>query len=87
MKAIPFYSYPTATRRKGRWPPYNNSCSSEALLAFKGSKVVYIGEYRGLSTGDNNFHHLLAEYWKLIEKIEIPNWTSIHDSVYLYKRK
>jgi len=69
------------------WPEYDDSMASNALKLFTGDKLIYIGEEYGGCTGDDEFHEMLEESWKLIKNIEIPNYYGIHDSVYLYVRK
>lgn len=77
-----------------------NSMSSDCLLPFTSSSlssssadtsktsrikcVIYIGEPAGWCTGDAKFHQCLKEHWHLLNKIPIPNWAGIHDSVYVY---
>ena len=68
------------------WPPYNDSLAFDALTAYKGKNLIYIGEDEGGCTGCDNFHNLLSTDWKRIECIRIPNWKTIHDAVFIYKR-
>lgn len=68
------------------WPPYNKRMAYYALSAFKGNKVIYIGEGYGGCTGCDKFHQLLAKEWELKQEVNIPQWYDIHDGVYLYDR-
>jgi hypothetical protein len=69
------------------WPPYNSEMASDALNAFAGNFVIYIGEGYYGCTGNNNFHKLLNDKWKLIKKLHNPRWTmcAINDCVFIYK--
>jgi len=63
------------------WPPYNTSMALNALLSFKGDKVIYIGEnYEGYV--DIKFYNHLNENYK-IEFIKGINWKNTDSSVHL----
>jgi hypothetical protein len=68
------------------WPPYNTPMADEALNAFKGNKVIYIGEDEGGCNADGNFFNLLEEKWKLNKCVFIPQWYGLHDRMFLYER-
>lgn len=99
-----------ATRKHGNentvlmfnWPGYMDAWPTWCLRAFKGSRVIYIGEGSGGCTADNDFHEELQENWRHIDNIDtmssnvaaegswyhdIPQWAGIHDSMHLYVRK
>lgn len=84
------------------WPPYNEPMATDALLAYEGDTLLYIGEGMGGCTANDEFHGLLGhgrwnwdtdEYevpssgWTLVETVDIPQWDSIHDNLSIYKRK
>jgi len=69
------------------WPPYDSPMATEALKAFKGNKLIYVGEGHGGCTGNDCFFDILYDNWELIEKVHIKQWYGLHDSLYLYVRK
>lgn len=69
------------------WPPYSTSMAQNALSLYTGKKLIYIGEgWRGC-TGDDIFHEMLKNDWKLILELDIPQYYGIRDSFHLYERK
>lgn len=70
------------------WPPYADQMAFDALVSYKGQRLVYIGEGRGGCTGDDDFHALLERDWDEQEpEHQVPQWRSIHDRVHFYQRK
>ena len=71
------------------WPPYNSPMAYDALKKFTGDKVIYIGEGYYGCTGDDNYHQLLTNEWKLSKKLDCPQWTmcTIQDFVSIYIRR
>lgn len=69
------------------WPLYDHPMAYEALKAFRGNKLIYIGEGYGGCTGDEKFCNLLERKWTMTQRVEIPRWTGIYDSVQLHIRK
>lgn len=69
------------------WPPYDAPMATESLKAFKGNKLIYIGEGESGCNDDNEFFNLLSEQWDLQEEIPIKQWWGIHDGLFLYQRK
>lgn len=71
------------------WPPYNDPMAAQALKAFRGNKLIYVGEGWGGCTGDDCFHNIIEKEWQLVEEreIDIPQWYGIHDWLHLYRRK
>jgi hypothetical protein len=67
------------------WPDYDDTIASAALKAFRGNKLIYIGEGESGCTGDDKFHEMLSR-WKLVESIALPQWPGIHDELWLYRR-
>jgi hypothetical protein len=68
------------------WPPYNTPMAHEALKAYRGDRLVYIGEGYGGCTGDDDFHDLLEKEWEVEYYPVIPQWPGIHDSLHLCRR-
>jgi len=68
------------------WPSYCSTFAREALKAYQGNTVVYIGEWRGCcATG--SFFETLNNEWAEIETIDIPQWEGIHDCMIIFERK
>lgn len=69
------------------WPPWDNPMAVECLRAFKGTKVIYIGEPRGGCTGTDDFFDELEDKWELHDNVYIPNFEGMNDELYFYVRK
>jgi hypothetical protein len=67
------------------WPPYDEPMGAEALRAFRGPRLAYIGEDDGC-TGDEMFRDLLTSEWLLDRDVAIPQWPGLHDALFLYHR-
>ena len=67
------------------WPSYGKAFAAEALAAFRGDRVVYVGDPS--CTADADFHDRLLRLWLRKEIIAVPTWPTIHDAVHLYERK
>jgi len=67
------------------WPPYGRAMAIEALRAFEGDRLVYIGDPR--ASGDEGFHDELQREWTLRLTVDLPHWPGIRDSVFLYERR
>jgi hypothetical protein len=69
------------------WPNYDSDFAYNALKAFKGKNLIYIGEPEGGCTGNEKFHNELSNNWKLIKTLDIPQWDGIHDLIIIYTKK
>ncbi|MBZ9715322.1 class I SAM-dependent methyltransferase [Deinococcus multiflagellatus] len=69
------------------WPPYVLPMAAQALAAYQGDTVVYIGEGQGGCTADDAFHAQLAAQWRLVVEQEIPRWDGWHDHLWVYQRQ
>jgi hypothetical protein len=69
------------------WPPAGSPMAAQTLERYRGSTVVYIGEPRGGSTGDEAFHDALAREWDAIERVTLPQWPSARDSLTIFRRR
>lgn len=67
------------------WPCYNSNFAQDALEAFQGDKLIYIGEWGGC-TATEEFHEVLESGWTR-ERVDLPNWCSIHDDMFLCTRR
>lgn len=68
------------------WPPYHDPMAFEALTAFGGQRVVYIGEEEGGCTSGDAFFAVLARDWWEVAVCRIAQWDGIHDRIYVYDR-
>ena len=69
------------------WPPYDSPMAYNALQAYNGDTLIYIGEGPEGCTGDDAFHNALSDKWTDVEAVFLPQWESIHDFLIVYKRK
>jgi hypothetical protein len=68
------------------WPPYDQAMADEALEAFNGETVIYVGEWRA-STGEYVFHNRLKLMWRLVESVAIPTLFGFFDRVRIFVRR
>ena len=61
------------------WPPYDDPMAPDALEAYPGETVIYVGEGRSGCTADDRFHRLLYQDWQLVETVDIPTYLGLHD--------
>lgn len=70
------------------WPPHGTSLAHDALKAFPGDTLFFIGEGDGGCTGDDDFFRLLYEEWEEIDTCPSHiSWSGIRDYLTLYRRK
>jgi hypothetical protein len=74
------------------WPPHSThdetgTMSHQAIQKFSGSKLLYIGEWKGGCTGSNEFFDELEKRWWRVKSVEIPNWYNIKDKAYFFERR
>lgn len=68
------------------WPPDKDPMAHRALAKYKGHTLIYIGEESPGCTGDDDFHLLIRNDWKLQEQVELPRWHLLNDSLFVYTR-
>lgn len=68
------------------WPPMSDA-AAEALSAYLGNDLVYIGEGREGCTANLRFFDILEDEWELVNAVNIPRHLMIHDVMYHYTRK
>jgi hypothetical protein len=69
------------------WPPYSDDMANKTLKAYKGNRLVYIGESAGGCTGEEWFFKRLGRSWEEIDSHKPMQWWGIHDRVYVYERR
>ncbi|MCY4652634.1 MAG: hypothetical protein OXC95_05660, partial [Dehalococcoidia bacterium] len=62
------------------WPAYDQS-SGDALAAFTGEIILYIGEQYDGCTGGPHFTNILEKRFKRKDHLQIPSFPGIYDSV------
>lgn len=67
------------------WPPYDDPMAANALEAYPGETVIYVGEGRGGCTADDRFHRLLHQGWELVETVDIPTYLGLHDRLEVWR--
>lgn len=68
------------------WPPYDDPMAFEALRAFEGDTLIYVGEGWGGCTADDGFFEELQENWEFKKEVVIPRWYGIYDRCEVYVR-
>lgn len=68
------------------WPPYEFN-ASPILDAYKGDRVIYIGEDWGGCCGDDAMFEAFARDWvKVADRVPV-QWDGMHDIVHVYDRR
>jgi hypothetical protein len=67
------------------WPPKLSPMATEALRAYRGRTVVYVGEFmRGCA--DGWFFWELWHHWHEVERVAIPRWFNRTDDLRVFER-
>lgn len=69
------------------WPTYADPFAERALQAYRGQRVIYVGEGDGGCTGTERFHELLGREWEEIADAPVPQWDGLHDHLWVYERQ
>jgi hypothetical protein len=69
------------------WPPYDAPIAAQALGAYRGSCLIYIGAPRGGATATGAFFDALDSAWRLVERLAIPRWHRQHDDLTVWLRR
>jgi hypothetical protein len=67
------------------WPPHEQDVGARILMAYKGKRVIYIGEGQG-ATGDADLRRLLDTGWTEVDSRQPVQWWGVHDRVTVYER-
>jgi hypothetical protein len=68
--------WPPPEERHASAPSSQPSMAVDALAAYAGERVVYIGDERGTTAGPA-FHAALARSWALEARVDVPRWPSV----------
>jgi len=67
------------------WPPFQQDVGARILMAYKGKRVIYIGEGQG-ATGDDELRRILDADWTEIDSRQPVQWWGVRDTVAVYER-
>ncbi len=69
------------------WPPYDSDIGVRIVEAFRGNRIVYVGEGWGGCCGDDAMFELLGRDWEEIAEHRPVQFYGLHDYVTIYDRK
>jgi len=69
------------------WPPHGQDVGARILTAFKGKRVIYVGDRPGGATGDDEMHRVLEKDWAEADSRQPVQWWGQHDRVTVYERR
>lgn len=69
------------------WPPYNKAIAVQALTAYQGNCLLYVGEARGGYTASNDFFDALDAGWVLEKALPVKQFRGIKDMLWVLSRK
>jgi hypothetical protein len=68
------------------WPSFGGSWASEAIDAYQGRTIIYVGEKENGCCADDHFFTLLYERFEPHKNVKIPQWECIHDQMTVFTR-
>lgn len=68
------------------WPPRNDPFACDALAAYQGDTVCYVGEGWGGCTAPGEFFDELQARFTRIERVSIPTWLDLGDDLSIWVR-
>lgn len=69
------------------WPPFDDPIGYQTLRAYRGERVIVIGEGEGGCTANDDFFTLLEEQWCFVTGHRPVQFFGIHDYVTVFDRK
>ena len=69
------------------WPPYDDGLATDALLAYEGKTLIYVGEGSYGCTANDEFFDLRDSLYEYVGGHRIPHWDSINDDLTVWKRR
>lgn len=69
------------------WPPRNAPVAERVLDAYDGDVVFYAGESAEYDPSNEGFHDLLAEEWRVAERVDLPTWPGTNDDLTVHYRR
>lgn len=68
------------------WPPWNSDMAFQALTAYRGGHVIFVGEWMG-GCADPYFFATLAATYDVIDAVDIPQWHNRNDRLLIFRRR
>jgi hypothetical protein len=68
------------------WPPYDDPIGANALAAYLGPRVIYIGEGESGCCGDDDMCSAIRTGWHEVAEHRPVQWYGMHDYVTVYER-
>jgi hypothetical protein len=68
------------------WPPHGRDVGARILMAYKGNRVIYIGDGQSGASGDDQMHLMLDTDWTEVDSRRPVQWWGQHDRVTVYER-
>jgi hypothetical protein len=68
------------------WPPHGQDVDARILMAYKGKRVICIGDGPGGATGDDQMHRILDTEWVKVDSRQPAQRWGQHDWVTVYER-
>ena len=69
------------------WPEAGEEWSYDALTAYAGERLIYVGVPERGRLQDDRFHDEIEQSWRLETRIRIPRFPAYQDAVFVYSRK
>jgi hypothetical protein len=69
------------------WPPHGQDVGTRTLAAYRGARVIYVGEGKGGGTGDDQLHLQLDADWTEVDCCQPVQWWGQRDRVTVYERR
>lgn len=69
------------------WPEAGEEWSYDALTAYAGGRLIYVGVPERGRPQDDRFHDEIEQGWRLETRIRIPRFPAYQDAVFVYSRK
>jgi hypothetical protein len=69
------------------WPPYDSPVGHDVIAAYRGDRIVYIGEGSYGCCGDENMWRLIEAEWVEVVDHRPVQFYGMHDWVTVYERK
>jgi hypothetical protein len=67
------------------WPPYASPVGAGVVDAYRGDRIIYLGEVDG-NCGDRRLMTMLDEEWRVSAVHEPATWPGLHDTVVVFDR-
>lgn len=68
------------------WPPFGTEMAANALAAFTGDHVVYVGEWLS-GSANPRFFALLASGFEEVASVPLPQWSMRSDRLSIHRRR